>query len=148
MPDYTPYPVEMITPEGPVFDGAAQMVVVPGAEGQLGILSRHAPLISVLDVGETHIVDESGDTLRFATGSGFVEVHDNRAVVLVDEAVPAGDIDVGDARERLERARHELERLRSSGDDGDGGQRDADRHRLELEAQVAENLVHVAERSR
>jgi F-type H+-transporting ATPase subunit epsilon len=145
MPEYTPYPVEMITPEGPVFDGEAQMIVVPGAEGQLGILSRHAPLISVLDPGETHIVDESGDMHRYATGSGFVEVHGNHAVVLVDEAVPATDIDVADAEARLERARQELERLRAGGgEDGDGDEGRGDRYRLELEVEFAENLVRVA----
>src|SRR3954471_20766918 len=131
MPEYTPYPVEMITPEGPVFDGEAQMVVVPGSEGQLGILSRHAPLISVLDPGETHIVDESGETHRYATGSGFVEVHGDHAVVLVDEAVPASDIDVGDAETRLERARQELDRLEARGEHEDGGTGRGDRYRLE-----------------
>lgn len=134
MPDYSPYAVEVITPEGAAFAGQAQMLVVPGSEGQLGILSRHAPLISTLDVGETRIMDEGGALHRFATGSGFVEVRRDEALVLVDEAVPADRIDVSDARARLERAREELERARG----GDG-----DVYRAELEVEVAENLLRV-----
>jgi F-type H+-transporting ATPase subunit epsilon len=134
VPDYTPYDVEVITPEGAAFAGQAQMLVVPGSEGQLGILDRHAPLISTLDVGETRIMDEGGELHRFATGSGFVEVRASEALVLVDEAVPAERIDVSDAHARLERAREDLQRARA----GDG-----DVYRAELEVEVAENLVRV-----
>ena len=60
MPEFTPYPVELITPEGIVFSGDAERVVVPGAAGELGILGNHAPLISLLQPGETRVTDADG----------------------------------------------------------------------------------------
>src|SRR5215210_5552430 len=134
MPDYPSYPVQVVTPEGPVFDGEAQILVVPGQAGQLGILAHHAPLISVLEPGETHLTDAGGETLRFATDHGYVQVRRNEALVLVGDAVPASEIDLGSAQSRLERARESLERAR----DGDG-----DIYRCEQEVRFAENLVRV-----
>jgi F-type H+-transporting ATPase subunit epsilon len=117
VPDYPPYPVELITPEGIAFAGDAEMLVVPGAAGELGILSNHAPLISLLRPGETRITDETGDVKRYATDDGYVQVRANRAVVLVGEAVDAGSIDAAEASLRLDEAREALER--AEGGDGD-----------------------------
>lgn len=117
MAEHPPYPVEVITPEGVAFAGNAEILVVPGAAGDLGILSNHAPLISLLKPGETRITDESGDVKRYATDDGYVQVRQNRAVVLVGEAVDAGSIDASDAARRLEEAREALER--AEGGDGD-----------------------------
>jgi F-type H+-transporting ATPase subunit epsilon len=115
--EHPPYPVEVITPEGVAFAGNAEILVVPGAAGDLGILSNHAPLISLLKPGETRITDESGDVKRYATDDGYVQVRQNRAVVLVGEAVDAGSIDASEAARRLEEAREALER--AEGGDGD-----------------------------
>lgn len=117
MAEHPPYPVEVITPEGVAFAGNAEILVVPGAAGDLGILSNHAPLISLLKPGETRITDEAGDVRRYATDDGYVQVRQNRAVVLVGEAVDAGSIDASDAARRLEEAREALER--AEGGDGD-----------------------------
>jgi F-type H+-transporting ATPase subunit epsilon len=132
MPDYTPYRVDVITPEGPVFEGDAQIVVVPGTAGQLGILANHAPLISSLKPGRTKVTDAGGAVHEFATAEGFVQVRKNEAVVLVGEAVASGDIDAAQARARLDDARARLERAR----EGDG-----DIYRAEREARFAEVLV-------
>ena len=59
MADHPAYPVELITPEGVAFAGDAEVLVVPGAAGELGILANHAPLISLLKPGETRITDEA-----------------------------------------------------------------------------------------
>ena len=117
MAEHPPYPVEVITPEGVAFAGNAEILVVPGAAGDLGILSNHAPLISLLKPGETRITDESGDVKRYATDDGYVQVRQNRAVVLVGEAVDAGSIDASEAARRLDEAREALER--AEGGDGD-----------------------------
>jgi F-type H+-transporting ATPase subunit epsilon len=117
VPDHPAYPVELITPEGIAFAGDAEMLVVPGAAGELGILSNHAPLISLLKPGETRITDEAGDVKRYATDDGYVQVRSNRAVVLVGEAVDAGSIDASEASRRLEEPRAALER--AEGGDGD-----------------------------
>ena len=87
MPDYTPFPVELITPVGVAFSGDAQMLVVPGAAGELGILAHHAPLVSLLDPGVVRVTDEGGAVRRFAADDGFLQVRQNRALVLgVDPA--------------------------------------------------------------
>jgi F-type H+-transporting ATPase subunit epsilon len=135
MPDHPAYPVELITPEGIAFAGDAEMLVVPGAAGELGILANHAPLISLLRSGETRITDEAGAVKRYATDDGYVQVRQNRAVVLVGEAVDAGSIDAGEASRRLDEARAALERAES----GDG-----DVYAARRAAAFAETLTKVA----
>ena len=130
-----PYPVELITPEGVAFEGDAEMLVVPGSAGQLGVLAHHAPLVSLLDPGETRITVSDGEVRRFATDTGFLQVRKNRAVVLVGEAVEAGGIDGRHATERLEAARAALERAEA----GDG-----DVHAARREVGFAEALVQTA----
>ena len=116
MPEFTPYPVELITPEGIAFSGEAERLVVPGAAGELGILADHAPLISLLEPGETRLTDADGTVRRYATDDGYVQVRKNHALVLVGEAVPADSIDASEAARRLEEARAALERAT----EGDG----------------------------
>jgi F-type H+-transporting ATPase subunit epsilon len=135
MADYTPYRVDVITPEGPVFEGDAQIVVVPGTAGQLGILANHAPLISSLKPGRTKVTDAGGEVYEFATASGFVQVRKNEALVLVGEAVPRQNIDLAEARARLEEASTALTRAQ----EGEG-----DIYRAEREARFAEVLVEAA----
>ena len=95
MPDYTPYPVELVTPEGVAFEGDAQMLVAPGAAGQLGVLANHAPLVSLLDAGRGADHRRRGRCTAFAVDDGFLQVRENRALVLVGEAVAADGIDAG-----------------------------------------------------
>jgi len=135
VPEFTPYPVELITPEGIVFSGDAERVVVPGAAGELGILANHAPLISLLQPGETRVTDADGTVRRYATDDGFVQVRKNQAVVLVGEAVDAESIDASDASRRLEEARAALERA----SEGDG-----DVYAARREVGFAEALVKTA----
>jgi F-type H+-transporting ATPase subunit epsilon len=127
--------VDVITPEGPAYEGEAEIVVVPGTAGQLGIMANHAPLVSSLKPGELHVTDMQGQRHEFATDGGFVEVRKNETLVLVGEAVPRDRIDAGEARSRLERAQAELVRAR----DGEG-----DIYRAEREAAFAEVLVRIS----
>jgi F-type H+-transporting ATPase subunit epsilon len=117
MAEHPAYPVELITPEGVAFAGDAEILVVPGSAGELGILANHAPLVSLLKPGETRITDEQGAVKRYATDDGYVQVRSNRAVVLVGEALDAESIDAGEASRRVEEARSALER--AEGGDGD-----------------------------
>jgi F-type H+-transporting ATPase subunit epsilon len=135
MAEYTPYPVEVITPEGPLFTGDAQIVVVPGESGQLGVLANHAPLIASLKPGEMHLTDAEGNVHRWACGNGYVQVRKNEALVLVGDAVSRDEIDPAEARARLEQARAELERAQS----GDG-----DVFRAERDVEFAQALVTVS----
>ena len=81
MADHAAQRVDVITPEGPAFEGEAEIVVVPGTAGQLGIMAHHAPLVSSLKPGELHVTDMEGRRHQFATDGGFVEVRRNETLV-------------------------------------------------------------------
>jgi F-type H+-transporting ATPase subunit epsilon len=135
------FDVSLVTPEGPAFEGEAEMIVVPGAAGEIGVLARHAPLVATLRAGSTRVylsVDRD-DVQEFATGPGFFKVELDRAIALVDDAVLAKDVDDERARRQLEEAQAELERL-------DRGESDADRWQLEQRIRHAENQLSVAGR--
>jgi F-type H+-transporting ATPase subunit epsilon len=131
------FDVSLVTPEGAAFEGEVEMLIVPGADGEIGVLARHAPLVAMLRAGETR-VKTGGDWNWFATGPGFFKVQQDRAIALVDDAVRAGDIDVEAARREVEDLRAELDR---AGDD-----EDVDRWKLEQRLRHAENKIHVAGR--
>ena len=105
------FDVSLVTPEGSVFEGEAEMLVVPGAAGEIGVLARHAPLVATLKAGSTRVHVGPNDVREFATGPGFFKVELDRALALVDDAVRAEELDRDRARAPLEQARSELERL-------------------------------------
>src|ERR1700757_1759216 len=108
MADHPLFPVSVVTPEGPAFEGDAEMLIVPGDAGEIGVLARHAPLVAMLKAGSTRVHLEGGEVREFATGPGFFQMLDNRAIALVDDAVAAGEIDEARARKQLEDAQAEL----------------------------------------
>jgi len=132
------FSVSLVTPEGPAFEGEAEMLVVPGADGEIGVLARHAPLVALLNAGSTRVYRDrdAEDVLEFATGPGFFKVEQDRALALVDDAVEAREIDQARAQGQLEEARAELERVES-------GVSDADRWQLEQRIRHAENQLSV-----
>jgi F-type H+-transporting ATPase subunit epsilon len=136
------FSLSLVTPEGAAFEGEAEMVVVPGAAGEIGVLARHAPLVAMLNAGSTRVyLDvDSSDVQTFATGPGFFQVLEDRAIALVDDAVLAGDIDDARARQQLEEAQAELARVES-------GDSTADRWQLEQRVRHAENQLNVSGRS-
>ena len=135
------FAVSLVTPEGAAFEGEVEMLVVPGADGEIGVLARHAPLVAMLNAGSTRIYRDrdSEDVLEFATGPGFFKVEQDRALALVDDAVEARHIDDARAREQLEQAQAELERL-------ERGESEADRWQLEQRIRHAENQLSVSGR--
>ncbi|GJM20555.1 MAG: ATP synthase epsilon chain [Planctomycetota bacterium] len=100
--------VEMRSPDGPIFAGLCRTVIVPGTKGTFGVLVRHAPLMSSLEVGLTKVSTSDGQELRFVTGGGFVEVQNNRVLLLVDFAEPTDAIDLVRAQDALNRAKARL----------------------------------------
>jgi F-type H+-transporting ATPase subunit epsilon len=130
------FDLSVVTPEGSVFDGEAQMLVVPGAAGEIGVLARHAPLVAMLKAGEIRVRSE-GEWQSFAAGPGYFKVQQDRAIVLVDDAVRAEEIDVEEARRQAEEARALLERL-------DAGEEGIDRWVAEQRLRHAENKISVA----
>jgi F-type H+-transporting ATPase subunit epsilon len=135
------FDVSLVTPDGPAFEGAVEMIVVPGAAGEIGVLARHAPLIATLKAGSTRVyLDRQADDIReFATGPGFFKVEQDRAIALVDDAVAASEIDDARAREQLESAQRELELV-------ERGESTADRWQLEQRIRHAENQLAVSGR--
>src|SRR6201986_1531567 len=105
------FPVSVVTPEGPAFDGDAEMLIVPGAAGEIGVLARHAPLVALLKAGSTRVHIGEGQVQEFAPGPGFFQVLEDRAIPLVDDAVTADDIDPPAAQRQLDEAQAELERV-------------------------------------
>src|SRR5207237_557342 len=81
--------VSLVTPEGPAFEGDVELLIVPGADGEIGVLARHAPLVALLNAGSTRIYRDraSEELVEFATGPGFFKVEQDRALALVDEQV-------------------------------------------------------------
>ena len=133
------FDVSLVTPDGPAFEGEAEMIVVPGAAGEIGVLARHAPLIATLKAGETRVYVTRDEIRAYATGPGFFQVQLDRAIALVDDAVLADEIDDARAREQLETARAELERV-------ERGESTADRWQLEQRIIHAENQLTVVGR--
>jgi F-type H+-transporting ATPase subunit epsilon len=131
------FEVSLVTPEGMAYDGLAEMIVVPGAAGEIGVLARHAPLVAMLKAGSTRVHVGPTEILQFATGPGFFKVEQDRALALVDDAVDAREIDADRAQQQLEDARAELERVET-------GESDADRWQLEQRVRHAENQLEVA----
>jgi F-type H+-transporting ATPase subunit epsilon len=134
------FDVALVTPDGSAFDGEAEMIVVPGAAGEIGVLARHAPLVATLKAGSTRIHLGGSEILEFATGPGFFKVELDRALALVDDAVDVKHIDDGRARAQLEEARAELEKV-------EAGDSQADRWQLEQRIIHAENQLAVSGRT-
>ena len=136
------FDLSLVTPDGPAFEGEVEMIVVPGAAGEIGVLARHAPLIATLKAGSTRVyLNRDTDEIReFATGAGFFKVEQDRAIALVDDAIPANEIDDARAREQLETAQRELELL-------DRGESNADRWQVEQRIKHAENQLAVSGRT-
>ena len=135
------FALSLVTPEGAAFEGEAEMVIVPGDAGEIGVLARHAPLVALLKAGSTRIyLDRAREDVReFATGPGFFTVEQDRALALVDDAVDAKEIDDDRARSQLEDAKAELERI-------ERGESGADRWVVEQRVRHAENQLSVAGR--
>lgn len=112
------------------------MLIVPGADGEIGVLARHAPLVAMLKAGSTRVHVGRNEVREFATGPGFFKVEQDRALALVDDAVAATEIDNARAQQQLEDARAELERL-------EAGESGADRWQLEQRIRHAENQLNV-----
>ena len=134
------FDLSLVTPDGAAYEGQAEMIIVPGQIGEIGVLARHAPLIATLKAGRTRIhPGDNAEVLEFATGPGFFQVLHDRAIALVDDAVEASKIDDARARRQLEEAQAELEAI-------DRGDSSADRWQAEQRLRHAENQLNVAGR--
>jgi len=137
MAEHPLFAISVVTPEGPAFEGEGELLIVPGAAGEIGVLARHAPLVAMLRAGSTRVHLGDGEVREFATGPGFFQVLEDRAIALVDDAVAAGEIDEARARRQLDEAQAELARV-------EAGDSTADRWQLEQRIRHAENQLRVS----
>jgi F-type H+-transporting ATPase subunit epsilon len=127
----------VITPEKVIYDGEADLVVVRIADGDIGVMRDHAPIVSTVEPREVRITQDD-EKYVFATSDGFFKMSENLVQILVEEAVPPDEIDVEEAESRVEEAENELSEI--------SNEEDGERKRSEIEGrrEVAENLVRVA----
>jgi F-type H+-transporting ATPase subunit epsilon len=104
MPD--PFTFDLVSPEKLLFSEDVEMVVVPGAEGDFGVLVGHAPLISTLRPGVIDTYSGTSVDKRLFVAGGFAEVTGERCTVLAEQAALVSDIDIGEAESRLSAARN------------------------------------------
>lgn len=129
--------LRLLTPEGPVFDGAAYMVIAPSIQGEVGILPRHIAFIAQLRTGDVRVTLPDDTKQVFATTTGYVSVEDDNVLILVEQAELATEIDVPRAQAALQRAEQEIA---EAGDD------ELARVTAEAAKRRAENRLRVAER--
>ena len=125
----------IITPEQPVFDDEVDLVIARIADGELGVLVDHAPTVSTVEIGDVRI-QQGEEWSVYATSDGFFKVSENLVQILVEEAVPAEEIDAAEAESRVEEAERQL---------SEASEED-DRDEILRRQRVGENLVRVARR--
>jgi len=127
----------VITPQEVIYDGEVDMVVVRIADGDIGVLRDHAPVVSTVEPREVRITQDD-EKYVYATSDGFFKVSENLVQILVEEAVAPDEIDVDEAESRVENAENELSEL------SEDEESERQRNEIERRRQVAENLVRVA----
>jgi F-type H+-transporting ATPase subunit epsilon len=128
----------VITPEQVIFDGEADMVVARIADGDIGVLVDHQPVVSTVEIGAVRI-NQDDERHVYATSDGFFKISENLVQILVEEAVAAGEIDVDAAESRVEEAENELSEIPEEDEDSDRQRKEIERNRT-----IGENLVRVA----
>lgn len=127
--------VDIVTPQGTIYSGAAQAVTLPGGLAPFQVLVNHAPIVSTLELGAIVVLDSDGNEHLFAVTGGFVEVIHNRVSIVAEEVFPAEEIDAARVMAERDRLDAELEQ-------------ETDLHRraqLKHQRARAEMLLRVAE---
>jgi F-type H+-transporting ATPase subunit epsilon len=127
------FPVEVLTPEGEVFSDEVEMVSTRTTTGSIGVLANHAPLMATLEATELRLYKSDSDVARFAQGEGYLQVVDNSALVLVEEAIAPEDVDRSAFESRLKEARDALERAEEGSEERARAEREVKRYEAFLE---------------
>jgi len=134
------FPAEVLTPEGKVYEGEVEMVSTRTGSGSIGVLAKHAPLMAMLEPTELKLYESgsenpgSADAVRFAQGEGYLQVVDNSALLIVEDAVAPEDLDRSELESRLDEAR-------SARDEAEEGSEE--RRRCEREIARAEAFLEI-----
>src|SRR3712207_3420529 len=124
------FTVEVLTPEGEVFNDEVEQVSTRTEVGSLGILARHQPLLGLLEPTELRLYRTESDVVRFAQGEGYVQVTGERVLLLVEEAMSPDELDTADLQDKVRQAEDEM----SSAEDDSEAQRRAARDKRRWEA--------------
>ena len=111
---HTNFRVEVLTPEGQVFNDEVELVSTRTAVGSIGILAHHAPVLAMLEPTELRLYKTESEVVRFAQAEGYMQVTGDDVMLLVEEAHPPSELDSGQLRDRLQQAERELQ---EAGDD-------------------------------
>jgi F-type H+-transporting ATPase subunit epsilon len=130
---HTKFGVEVLTPEGEVFNEEVEMVSTRTVIGSIGILANHEPLLAMLDPTELRLYRSDSEIVRLAQGEGYLQMIDNHALILVEEAHDPGTLDAAALRDRLRQAESESE----SAEEGSERRRVAERDKRRYEAFLA-----------
>jgi F-type H+-transporting ATPase subunit epsilon len=122
------FPVEVLTPEGKVFEDEVQMVSTRTTTGSIGVLANHAPLMAILEPTELRLYKSDSDVVRFAQGEGYLQVVDNSALVLVEEAIAPDEMDRAAFESRLKEAREAAERADEGSEERARAEREVKRY--------------------
>jgi F-type H+-transporting ATPase subunit epsilon len=126
----TPFRVEILSPEGEVFNDEVEMLSTKTAVGSIGVLAHHQPLLALLDPTELRLYTSGSDVTSFAQGEGYLQVSEQGVLVLVDEVFEVGELNTSELQEKLRRAEDEL----SHAEDDSEEQRTAKREVRRYEA--------------
>ena len=132
----TPFKVEILTPEGEVFNDEVEMVSTKTSVGSIGLLANHQPMLAMLDPTELRLYKSDSEVVRYAQGEGFLQMTGDRALVLVDELFGVEDLDPSDLRERVRRAQDEAANAQEGSEERRAAERD--RRRYEAFLKLAE----------
>ncbi|MBK1792239.1 ATP synthase F1 subunit epsilon [Persicirhabdus sediminis] len=124
--------LEIVTPEKKIFSDTVEDVYLPGEDGEMGVLSLHAALVTVLKPGELRY-QKDGETIELAIGAGFAEVAQDKLIILTDMALDDEQIDIEKAEEAIKRAEEALKL--HEGDDP--------QHTAQLELTIAKNIFAI-----
>ena len=127
---HTKFKVEILTPEGEVFNDEVEMVSTRTVIGSIGILANHEPLLAMLDPTELRLYRSDSEIVHLAQGEGYLQMIDNHALILVEDAIDPGTLDPATLRDQLRQAESEAE----SAEEGSERRRVAERDKRRYEA--------------
>ena len=124
----TPFKVEVLTPDGEVFNDEVEMISTKTTVGSIGVLAHHQPLLAMLDPTELRLYKSESEVVRYAQGEGFLQMTGEHALVLVDEVFPVDELNASDLRDRAKRAEDELANAEEGTEEARAAARDKRRY--------------------
>jgi F-type H+-transporting ATPase subunit epsilon len=120
----TKFQVEVLTPEGEVFNEEVEMISTRTTDGSIGVLAHHSPLLAMLEPTELRLYRSESEIVRFAQAEGYMQFGENRALILVEEAIEPERLDASELQERIRQANSDLERAADESEAQARAQRD------------------------